>query len=111
MSASEIVKKETTDSFVNVALAAMPRPVLGLLGTLFGVVIFLIFGGFQSYINRIASAYASRIERAVSTLEEVTAKISVTDANVKALDKRVESIDDRLKAVEQVVDAHVNRKK
>jgi hypothetical protein len=100
MADSEVKESTPSSSFADKALSSIPRPVMGLFGVLFGLVLFLIFGGFQSSLNRIVNAYASRIERSVDSLELVVSKINTTTLRVDAVEKRVDSIDVRLRAVE-----------
>lgn len=86
---SEVNESTPSSSFADAALQAIPRPVLGVFGILFGLIIFLIFGGFNSSLNRVVNAYASRIERSVESLERVVIRLDTQDARITELDKRL----------------------
>lgn len=53
---SQVKESTPSSSFADAALKAIPRPVLGVFGILFGLIIFLIFGGFNSSLNRVVNA-------------------------------------------------------
>jgi hypothetical protein len=86
---SQVKESTSSSSFADAALQAIPRPVLGVFGILFGLIIFLIFGGFNSSLNRVVNAYASRIERSVESLERVVIRLDSQDAKILELDKRL----------------------
>ena len=86
-------KSENNDSFVNKALDAMPKWALATIGCLMALTLFLTFSGFDNAFQRMATAYAVRIERSVESLEDVTKRLDNIETNVQNLEARVTAIE------------------
>jgi hypothetical protein len=94
------ISQASTDSFVDKSLNSLPRSVLAVFGVLFALTIFLVATGFNGALTRVVNAYALRIERAVTSLEDTTTRMTVSETIIAATVKRVDALDIRLRAVE-----------
>ena len=86
-------KSESSDGLINKSIDAMPRWALAVMGCLFALTIFLTFSGFDNAFQRMATAYAVRIERSVESLEDVTKRLDNIETNVQKLEARVTAIE------------------
>ena len=86
-------KSESSDDLINKSIDAMPRWALAGMGCLFALTIFLTFSGFDNAFQRMATAYAVRIERSVESLEDVTKRLDNIEMNVEKLEARVTAIE------------------
>ena len=86
-------KSESSDGLINKSIDAMPRWALAVMGCLFALTIFLTFSGFDNAFQRMATAYAVRIERSVESLEDVTKRLDNIETNVQNLEARVTAIE------------------
>lgn len=105
------ISQKSTDSFIDKSLGALPRSVLVVFGILFALTMFLVVTGWNNTVSRIFNAHATRIERAVDSLETTTARIALVEKSTAVIASRVDTIDVRLKNVEQVVDSHLHKAK
>lgn len=86
-------KSENSDGLINKSIDAMPRWAMACIGILFSLTIFLTFSGFDNAFQRMATAYAVRIERSVESLEDVTKRLDNIETNVEKLEARVTAIE------------------
>ena len=93
-------KSTNSDAVINRALEAMPKFAWAVMGILFAALIFLMFSGLDGAFTRVVNAYATRIEKSVEQLENITSRIDNLEAghnrlslDLRNLEKRVDTIE------------------
>lgn len=86
-------KSESSDGLINKSIDAMPRWAMAVIGVLFSITILLSFSGFDNAFQRVATAYAVRIERSVESLEDVTKRLDNIETSIQRLELRVTAIE------------------
>ena len=97
--------------FADRALHAVPGWALGFIGTFIAIAIALFIvvklGGLDSAVQRIAGAYATRIENSVTELtgqvdrlEQLTSEVRGTTKKLESIEQRLVEMDERLRTLD-----------